>query len=291
MSVARNVFVHAVLLSSVATLTCAATGFATSWTEAPGAVVNSAGYVYSPNVSGDLHGFRLYSGTYPNLSSLLADCPENQVKDVLTTPPGSYTLEHFTFACPTNPATPDGAYVFAYTTDGIGYQPQWDSGYYINATRAGGTWTNTSVQASPGAFTLSGNGFCGLSNTRSVNLKWSVSSNATSYTVYRDGAVALTGSMILQDGLPAYIDFGLAAGTYTYFVRATNAAGSTDSNTISLIVPVCGGQPVANFSFTPLSPTAGQAVTFTDTSTSLPTSWAWSFGDSQFSTVQSPTHT
>ena len=272
-------------------LLTAAPVFATSWTEAAGAVVNPAGYVYSPNISAVLTGWRLYSGTYPNLSTLLADCQENQVKDVLTTPPGSYTLEHFAFPCPTNPITPDGAYVFAYTTDGVGYQPQWGSGYYINATRSGGNWSNTSVQPSPGAFTLSGNGFCGLSNTRSVNLKWSVSSNATSYAVYRDGAIASTGSMILQDGLPAYVDFGLAAGTYTYFVRATNAAGSTDSNTVSLTVPVCGGQPVANFSFTPPSPTAGQLVTFSDTSTSAPTSWAWSFGDSQFSTAQSPTHT
>jgi PKD repeat protein len=53
--------------------------------------------------------------------------------------------------------------------------------------------------------------------------------------------------------------------------------------------PVSAG-PVANFSFTPPSPSAGQTVQFTDTSTGGPTSWSWDFGDGFGSTSQSPTH-
>ena len=48
--------------------------------------------------------------------------------------------------------------------------------------------------------------------------------------------------------------------------------------------------PVANFTFSPTSPVAGQTVAFTDASTNSPTSWLWEFGDGFTSTVKNPTH-
>jgi len=70
---------------------------------------------------------------------------------------------------------------------------------------------------------------------------------------------------------------------------------------ICLVIAGCGGGssfqpttpsiPVAAYSFTPSSPTSGQAVTFTDISTGSPTAWAWSFGDGVTSTYQNPSHT
>jgi len=53
---------------------------------------------------------------------------------------------------------------------------------------------------------------------------------------------------------------------------------------------------VANFTWTPASPTTSTPVNFTDTSTPTPTSWAWDFGDpasggANTSNVQNPTHT
>ena len=51
------------------------------------------------------------------------------------------------------------------------------------------------------------------------------------------------------------------------------------------------GAPTAAFTFSPASPTAGQAAQFTDTSTGSPTAWAWNFGDNATSTAQSPLHT
>ncbi|RAX17083.1 PKD domain-containing protein, partial [Pseudarthrobacter sp. AG30] len=48
--------------------------------------------------------------------------------------------------------------------------------------------------------------------------------------------------------------------------------------------------PVASFTASPTSGTAPLNVTFTDTSTGSPTSWAWDFGDGGTSTVQNPTH-
>ncbi len=48
--------------------------------------------------------------------------------------------------------------------------------------------------------------------------------------------------------------------------------------------------PVAQFSAAPLVGPAPLSVTFTDLSTGIPTSWMWTFGDGETSTVQNPTH-
>lgn len=48
--------------------------------------------------------------------------------------------------------------------------------------------------------------------------------------------------------------------------------------------------PVADFSGTPATGTAGLSVDFTDLSTNTPTSWLWDFGDGNASTDQNPTN-
>ena len=48
--------------------------------------------------------------------------------------------------------------------------------------------------------------------------------------------------------------------------------------------------PVAAFSGTPRTGNAPLTVTFTDSSTGSPTSWAWNFGDTETSTSQNPSH-
>ncbi len=50
-----------------------------------------------------------------------------------------------------------------------------------------------------------------------------------------------------------------------------------------------GAPPVANFSYSPASPTVGSAVTFTDTSTGGATGWNWDFGDPIPGTVAATT--
>ena len=56
------------------------------------------------------------------------------------------------------------------------------------------------------------------------------------------------------------------------------------------------GQPTASFTWTPVGPTSGNAVNFTDQSTENPTSWLWNFGDPSggllnTSTAQNPSFT
>jgi PKD repeat protein len=54
--------------------------------------------------------------------------------------------------------------------------------------------------------------------------------------------------------------------------------------------PPPGQAPVANFTAAPRTGEAPLAVSFTDTSTNAPTSWAWSFGDGGTSNQQHPSH-
>ena len=51
-----------------------------------------------------------------------------------------------------------------------------------------------------------------------------------------------------------------------------------------------GGARRRRSRYSPASPTAGQAVQFTDTSTGSPTSWSWNFNDGSTSTAQNPSH-
>ncbi len=80
-----------------------------------------------------------------------------------------------------------------------------------------------------------------------------------------------------------------AVGTYSVALTATNVYGNntlTRSNYITV-----GNKPVANFSGTPTVGAPNTSVAFTDSSTYTPTAWSWTFGDSNTSTVQNPSHT
>ena len=63
------------------------------------------------------------------------------------------------------------------------------------------------------------------------------------------------------------------------------AAGNTDA------LPLVRDRPAATFSATPAAGTAPLSVSFTDTSTGSPTSWAWDFGDGATSMLRNPVHT
>lgn len=82
------------------------------------------------------------------------------------------------------------------------------------------------------------------------------------------------------------------AGTFTVSLTVTNAAGSNTATKASFISTGASvSPPVANFTANQTSGTAPLTILFTDTSTNVPTSWSWNFGDGATSTENNPGHT
>lgn len=81
-------------------------------------------------------------------------------------------------------------------------------------------------------------------------------------------------------------------GTYTVTLSAVNAAGSSTVSKEGFIsVTSASSAPVASFVSTETTGSSPLTIQFIDTSSSSPSSWAWSFGDGNTSAVQNPLHT
>jgi fibronectin type 3 domain-containing protein len=149
--------------------------------------------------------------------------------------------------------------------------------YTVTATNSGGstlssgqavTITTCAPGTPPSAPVLSVNTIC--NDTSPVNhLSWTASAGATNYQVFRDGTAL---SQTLPSTTTAYDDSAVAAGqTHAYFVRATNGAGSADSNSmnISLLTTICQPPPQAftlsanTFCDLSSSPSAGVGLSWT----------------------------
>lgn len=80
-------------------------------------------------------------------------------------------------------------------------------------------------------------------------------------------------------------------GRYTVSLTVGNHAGSnTLKRSYFINVKSDMKPPVAGFTAIPTSGKKPLAVSFTDTSTGIPTSWTWSFGDGAYSSKENPTH-
>lgn len=115
-------------------------------------------------------------------------------------------------------------------------------------------------------------------------------------------------------GTPLSVPAGTAAGEY--FVGAIVTVNGTEDQawqagkpsnnrfilghsprTVLRVLAGSGGTALsADFSYTPVSPLAGQPVGFVDTSRGTPTTWSWNFGEpssggSNSSTAKGPSHT
>ena len=133
----------------------------------------------------------------------------------------------------------------------VGVSPGTEYTYYVRARNGLGSRDSNSTAATapscgsiPGSFTLTLTPECDQSTSR-VRLSWTAAPNATSYDVYRNGALLfsnLTGTQFLNTSV--------AAGTaYSYSVKAKNGFGTRDSGTLSATAPICGGMP-GTFSLT-----------------------------------------
>ncbi|WP_235284827.1 PKD domain-containing protein, partial [Methanosarcina sp. 2.H.T.1A.15] len=78
-------------------------------------------------------------------------------------------------------------------------------------------------------------------------------------------------------------------GTYTANLTVTNDVSSDSMlKTITVVQPAA---PIASFTSNKTTGVPPLSIAFTDTSTGLPTSWSWKFGDGTSSTDRNPTHT
>jgi hypothetical protein len=81
-----------------------------------------------------------------------------------------------------------------------------------------------------------------------VQLHWTVSADVGAYIVYRNGSVCAGGLLVTN-----YLDSAnLASGaTYIYFIRASNAEGTTDTAPITIVMP---SEPIVTPSISSVSP-------------------------------------
>lgn len=201
------------------------------------------------------------------------------VTATLTSPPGSFTLWNETPFCDTQaPAGPavrlnwtassgadtyevfrGGASLLSGITgtsflNNLGLIAGQTYTYFVRASNSAGSRDSNTISvtipsgvcdSSPGSFTLwNDTPYCDTQAPAgpAVRLNWTTSSSASSYEVFRDGVSVLSGIT----GNTFLNNLGLNAGqTYSYFVRASNAAGSRDSNAISVSIPsgVCDSLP------------------------------------------------
>ena len=108
----------------------------------------------------------------------------------------------------------------------------------------------------PGSFSLSANAYCNMIPpiAPAVMLSWTASSGVSSYDLYQNGSLSVAATNIT--GTSFDNDLNVSAGqTYTYYVVAKNSVGTTQSNVLTVAVPlsVCGGS-TAPLSFSSLSP-------------------------------------
>lgn len=84
-----------------------------------------------------------------------------------------------------------------------------------------------------------------------------------------------------------------AAGSYnvTLQVGGSNSTTSRITRVVTVATGSGGTGPVtADFDISVAAPTTSDTIAFRDTSTGVPNSWFWDFGDGFISTVQNPTH-
>jgi PGF-pre-PGF domain-containing protein len=162
-------------------------------------------------------------------------------------------------------------------------------GYYeINLTVWNANATRSSKLGYADVWNRTTNDF--VANVTSGNVTFPVlftdtSYNATSWFWVFDGINTST----LQNPVFEYT----VPGVYSVNHSSGNAHDTFWTNKSRYITAYPSGAtaPLANFTGTPASGTLPLTVRFTDQSTGFPTSWNWSFGDGNYSAVQSPGHT
>jgi fibronectin type 3 domain-containing protein len=176
--------------------------------------------------------------------------------------------------------------------------------YTVTATNSGGSTLSSSSSVTittatcpaptPTTPALSESTICN-DTSPSNHLSWTVSTNATSYIVFRNGAAL---SVSLPSSTLGYDDNAVVPGqSYAYFVRAANSGGSADSNTLNISLPTTICQPPpASFALTAkaicdISSTPAPVVRLTWTASANATGYSVFRADTKIADVTTTTLT
>ena len=181
---------------------------------------------------------------------------------------GSSTLQN-----PTHSYITAGTYtVILAVTNAAGTDTETKSGYVTAGNTASAPVTSFVSNATSGTVPLSVQ-FVDLSTNSPASWIWSFGDGGTST-------------------LPNPVHTYSTAGTYTVTLTTTNGGGSSTATKADYIgAGKVAMIPVAAFVSSVTSGTSPLTVQFVDSTTNSPTSWIWSFGDGNMSTLQNPTHT
>jgi regulation of enolase protein 1 (concanavalin A-like superfamily) len=109
-------------------------------------------------------------------------------------------------------------------------------------------------------------GLSATAGNAQVTLSWTAVSGATSYTIKRATTSGGPYTTVGSATSTSFINTGLNNGTlYYYVVAAVNSGGSSANSAQVSATPVAPDLIVTGISWTPASPVAGQAVTFSAT--------------------------
>ncbi len=108
--------------------------------------------------------------------------------------------------------------------------------------KANTVFTITSGNQPPGSFTLSATLECSGEGTPQIRLTWMPSLGVDYYNIYKNGSLYEG----VSSNVTTFVDTAVTTGmTYSYFIRAINSGGQTDSNVFNVTATCQGVLPGA----------------------------------------------
>lgn len=142
-----------------------------------------------------------------------------------------------------------------------------------------------------GPYSVDEGGTVELDGTGSSDLNGAIVSYSWTITDDPTGGASLTNS---GTATPTFHAPSVESDTsVTVSLTVTDDDGATDSDTATVTIHPVNESPVADFSYSPSSPTTADTIQFTDNSSDPDgsiASWSWDFGDGNISENENPTH-
>ncbi len=214
---------------------------------------------------------------------------------------------NFTFS-PTTPAINQDVLFTVSGTGVTGATFAWDFGDGATATSSGTTVTHRYTRAGTFTVTLRVNGSVSQPATRSVpvtatpvgtvNFTISPTAAGVNDTIFFNASLTTVANATFRwdfgdgssgSGQTTTHQYSRAA-TYSVTLTVTNDLGQSASISKTIIISATSAQLVANFTFSPATPSVNDTVFFNASSSTGATAFTWDFGDGSSGSGVTPTH-